>query len=127
MSASAADDQPSLRQTNRNRIVGKVREYLLEHLDDDITIPDICRHLQVSRRTLQYCTEDVVGMSPATYIRTLRLNGVRRDLFFGSKNTQITDVAMSWGFWHLSQFAGHYRKMFNMLPSETLNHRKKFT
>ncbi len=125
VSATVPEDRSSCKQLNRMRIVEKMREYYLQHIDEEISIPDFCRYLKVSRRTLQYCTEDVVGMSPAAFIRCLRLNSVRRELFFGDRDTHITDVAMSWGFWHLSQFAAHYRKLFDMLPSETLNHAKK--
>jgi AraC family ethanolamine operon transcriptional activator len=32
----------------------------------------------------------------------------------------VQDVAAAWGFWHLSQFATDYRKLFGMRPSETL-------
>lgn len=123
-SINAVEDQSSLTQKKRKRIVEKIREYMFDHIEDDISIPDLCRDLHVSRRTLQYCTEDVVGMSPAAYMRVLRLNGVRRDLFFCTRDTQVTDVAMSWGFRHLSQFAGDYSRMFDMLPSETLSKRR---
>jgi AraC family ethanolamine operon transcriptional activator len=123
-SISPVEDHSSLTQKKRKRIVEKIREYMFEHIEDDISIPDLCRDLHVSRRTLQYCTEDVVGMSPAAYMRVLRLNGVRRDLFFCGRDTQVTDVAMSWGFRHLSQFAGDYSRMFDMLPSETLSKRR---
>jgi AraC family ethanolamine operon transcriptional activator len=32
----------------------------------------------------------------------------------------VQDVAAAWGFWHLSQFATDYRKLFGVRPSETL-------
>ncbi|RJF92067.1 helix-turn-helix domain-containing protein [Noviherbaspirillum saxi] len=63
---------------------------------------------QVSRRTLQYCFEEVVGMSPLNFLRTVRLNAVRRELFFKCQLGQVTEVAMSWGFRHLSQFASDF-------------------
>lgn len=58
-------------------------------------------------------------MAPATYLRALRLNGVRRDLR-GRAADSVQDVAAAWGFWHLSQFATDYRRMFGARPSETL-------
>jgi AraC family ethanolamine operon transcriptional activator len=60
-------------------------------------------------------------MAPATYLRAIRLNGARRDLCNASPETRsVQDVAAAWGFWHLSQFATDYRKLFGMKPSDTL-------
>jgi len=41
---------------------------------------DVCKHTYVSLRTLQNCFQTVLGESPATYLKMLRLNGVKRDL-----------------------------------------------
>jgi AraC family transcriptional regulator, ethanolamine operon transcriptional activator len=34
----------------------------------------------------------------------------------------IGDIANTWGFWHMGQFAADYRRQFGELPSETLAH-----
>ena len=34
----------------------------------------------------------------------------------------VTEIAMQYGFFHLSQFAQDYRKSFGERPSETLRH-----
>ncbi|MHB1021152.1 MAG: helix-turn-helix domain-containing protein [Acidobacteriaceae bacterium] len=109
---------------NRYALVRQVREYLLVHRDTPVTIPDICRSFFVSRRTLQNAFHHVVGMSPAAYLRALRLNGVRRMLRDkGSDIASVQDAACEWGFWHLSQFACDYRRMFGELPSNSLRQR----
>lgn len=120
MTAIPPENRVTTTFLHRRRIVRKVREYVLEHPDESISIPTLCRMFHVSRRTLQYCFEDVVGMSPITYLRTVRLNEVRRRLFFGGRYGQVTEVAMSWGFRHLSQFSIDYQKLFGVLPSETV-------
>ncbi|WP_322044494.1 helix-turn-helix domain-containing protein [Paraburkholderia sp. J67] len=108
-------DQPS----RRRWIVGQARDYVLAHRTRPVGVPELCEQLHVSRRTLQYCFQDVLGMAPATYLRALRLNGARRDLC-GRAAGSVQDVAAAWGFWHLSQFATDYRRMFGMRPSEAL-------
>jgi len=100
----------------RKRIVAKARDYLLAHHDQAITVPDLCQQLFVSRRTLQYCFEDVLGMTPVQYLRVLRLNGARRDLRNKPAST-VRDVAADWNFWHFSQFSSDYRKLFGHSPS----------
>jgi AraC family transcriptional regulator, ethanolamine operon transcriptional activator len=108
----------------RSEIVRRVRRYLLDHPNRVIAVPELCRVFHVSRRTLQYAFEQTLGINPNAYLRTLRLNGVRRDLR-GLHPTMVSvqKVASDWGFWHLSQFAKEYRKHFNELPSETLKRR----
>jgi AraC family ethanolamine operon transcriptional activator len=32
----------------------------------------------------------------------------------------VQSVVADWGFWHLSQFATDYRKLFDKRPSESL-------
>jgi len=49
----------------------------------------------------------------------VRLNGVRRQLGRVAPDIPITDVANSWGYWHMGQFAADYRKHFGELPSVT--------
>lgn len=108
-------DPPS----RRRWIVAQARDYVLAHRSRPVGVPELCEQLHVSRRTLQYCFQDVLGMAPATYLRALRLNGARRDLC-GRAAGSVQDVAAAWGFWHLSQFATDYRRMFGMRPSEAL-------
>lgn len=83
------------------------------------TVPDLCAAFHVSRRTLQYAFEEVVGSSPVVYLRSLRLNAVRRDIITGQALT-VQDAAARQGFWSLSQFASDYRRLFGERPSETL-------
>lgn len=120
--AQPADDGAGSAPSTRRWIVEQAREYVLAHRTRPVGVPELCEQLHVSRRTLQYCFQDVLGMAPATYLRTLRLNGARRDLC-GRAAGSVQDVAAAWGFWHLSQFATDYRRMFGKRPSETLRDR----
>lgn len=105
----------------RHQVVKRSREYILEHIDSPIQMIDLCRELRVSRRTLQYSFQDVLGVNPIAYLRVLRLNGARHDLFRAkAAGLQVKDVVARWGFWHLSRFSAEYRQMFQELPSDTL-------
>jgi AraC family ethanolamine operon transcriptional activator len=108
----------------RQGIVAQARDHVLAHRDHAITVPELCEHLHVSRRTLQYCFEDVLGISPMQYLRIIRLNGARRHLRAASSDSRtVRDVATDWGFWHLSQFSSDYRKLFGQCPSDSLRQR----
>jgi AraC family ethanolamine operon transcriptional activator len=118
--AQGPTGRPSSR--TRNYIVSRARDYMLAHIDEPITVPDLCIALGVSRRTLQYCFHDVLDMNPVKFLRALRLNAARRALKRDAASGQstVTEIALQWGFWHLSYFSAEYKAMFGELPSETL-------
>lgn len=118
-----APDPHYSRIRHNRQIVQQARELVLAQAGNRLSITDICRQLHVSRRTLQYSFQAVVGLSPLAYLRTLKLNQVRRRLH----NTQdyssrVTQVATHWGFEHLGQFSQDYRRLFGECPSATLKH-----
>lgn len=118
-----ASSQGAPRHLNRHRIVERARDIVLAAPTENISIPDLCRTLHVSRRTLQYCFQDVVGMAPLNYLRILKLNQVRRDLRANNAHSNpVTQAALSWGFYHLGQFSADYRKLFGEAPSQTVSH-----
>lgn len=105
----------------RKRTVDRACEYALAHLDEPLTILDLCRTLGASRRKLQYCFQETLGTNPVAYLRALRLNAARRELRRGGSLVSVQDVAARWGFWHLSRFSSEYREMFGERPSQTLH------
>ena len=105
----------------RKNIVEQAREHVLTNLHDPVSIGELCARIGVSRRTLQYCFQDIIGANPVSFLRAIRLNKVRRELRAANFGTvQIADIATRWGFWHLSHFSNYYRALFGELPSETL-------
>lgn len=106
----------------RQLVVARAREFMEAHIDEPITVADLCIELGVSRRTLQYSFQEVLDLNPVKFLRAIRLNAVRRELkgaAAGSRTT-VADIAARWGFWHLSHFSAEYKAMFSELPSETL-------
>lgn len=111
------------RQLRRHELVHRVRERVFEHPDAPLSVADLCTHLHVTRRTLQNCFQDVLGMSPATYLRTVRLNAVRRALREEAPHAStIADTAARWGFWHMGHFSQDYKALFGETPSQTRLH-----
>lgn len=103
---------------SRRRIVARARQYMQDHAHEVIAVPDLCQAIGTSRRALQYAFEEVMQISPVTYLRTMRLNRVRSDLRQRSAST-VGDVAARWGFWHPSRFACEYKALFGESPSAT--------
>ena len=119
----APDQAAPLSPTARKRMVDRAREYALGHLDEPLSILDLCNHIGASRRKLQYCFQETLGINPVAYLRALRLNAVRRELRERVEVHGVQEVAGRWGFWHLSRFASDYRTLFGESPSQTLQRR----
>ena len=85
-------------------------------------VGDLCLGCGVPRRTLSHAFHQVLGMGPATYLRRLRLNQVRRtlrQLRVGDRRTRVKSVALEHGFWHPGRFSSQYRELFGESPLES--------
>jgi AraC family transcriptional regulator, ethanolamine operon transcriptional activator len=98
------------------RLVQACRRMVQEQLQKPPTVGELCTHLGVSRRTLQNAFHHVLGISPLTYLRAIRLGAARHALKTASS---VTDAATALGFWHFGHFAKDYQAMFGELPSQT--------
>ncbi len=104
----------------RTRIARRAEEYMLAHLEKSPTMLELCRELDVSERGLQYAFRERFGISPKRYLKTQRLNLVRRELkSAGADWTTVRALAKKLGFTHPGEFAADYLRQFGELPSAT--------
>lgn len=101
-------------------IVEKCHRLAMSETLNAPSVMDLCQRLQVSRRTVQNSFRSVAETTPVNYLRSVRLNGVRRSLMSTHPSElSIGDAAARWGFYHLSHFAAEYQELFGELPSQT--------
>ena len=106
---------------SRTRLVKRAIEIIADRAEDRVTVAEIARLTGITDRTLRTAFEESVGISPKQYIQAYRLNSVHRLLRHAREQGQnVADVANSLGFWHMGQFARDYRKMFGVLPRQTM-------
>ena len=117
---AAPEPRTTLTTAAYHRITRQARDLVLSRPTEPMTVGDLCAALKVSRRTLQSCFQTVLGTSPHQYLRTVRLNGLHRALRQGRPGDAVQVLAADWGFWHLSNCAADYRRLFGELPSVTL-------
>jgi AraC-like DNA-binding protein len=101
----------------RPRTVARVMALIEERPETPYTIGDLAAHAGVSARRLQQGFREHVGMTPTEFLRRTRLERAHRDLLYGEDS--VTDIALRWGFPHLSRFAHAYRRRYGVLPSDT--------
>ncbi|MCW7538348.1 helix-turn-helix domain-containing protein [Aquabacterium sp. A7-Y] len=112
----AAPHEPDLTAQRRWKLVARARDIVLSRPDEPPSVQGLCLQLGISRRSLQLSFQDVLGTSPAHFLRAVRLAGVRRLL---RSADSVTEAALHWGFWHLGHFSQEYRELFGETPSAT--------
>lgn len=102
-------------------LIKQADDYMHANLQKSITLMDLCKALNTSKRPLNYGFHEVFGLSPMAYLKALRLKSVRRQLQIADPTTTvINNIAHQFGFWSLGHFSRDYKKMFGESPSETL-------
>lgn len=115
------DATARIARAGRRVAVRLARDFIHSRLSEPLRLSQLCEHARVKLRTLEYGFREVTGLTPIAYIRSLRLNAVRRALLndASAQHRSISEIAMDAGFWHLSQFAMDYRLFFGETPTET--------
>lgn len=113
------EDRPARRQ--HAAIMRRFHRVVEEHLGEPLYIPELCREVGASARTLQECCQEHLGMGPKHYLLLRRIHMVRRALRDADPaETTVTETAMRYGFWQLGRFAVEYKRLFGEAPSTTL-------
>jgi transcriptional regulator GlxA family with amidase domain len=95
--------------------------YVEAHADEPLTPQQLARVGCMSVRSLHAAFQQVLGETPMSYLRRVRLERAHAELLRGDPaRVRVTDVAVRWGFCHQSRFAQQYRDRFGELPSRTL-------
>jgi AraC-like DNA-binding protein len=90
-------------------------------LDGPLLIPDLCRMVDTTARTLNTLCQEQLGMSAQRFLALRRLHLTRRALLRSDRlSATVTEIATSHGIWELGRFAVAYKSLFGESPSATL-------
>jgi len=107
-------------RARRRMAVQRARAYIDENLANPIRLSEVCAHAHAQARSLEYGFHEMLGITPVSYIKAVRLNRVRRLLLSSvPAERTVTEIALDCGFWHLSQFSVDYKTFFGESPSVT--------
>ena len=121
MAIADVDATPEIARANfssKFRIFRDAEAVLAEHYNSPIYSGDIAQQIGVSVRTVQDTILHYRGMSLHRYLRLRRLWLVRQRLLAGTHSVKA--AALTFGFWHLSDFSHNYLRQFGESPSATL-------
>ena len=107
--------------SKRMKTFDKALAFIEQRLNLDVSALDIAESVGVSRRTLEYAFRDGFDMSPAAYLKAMRLRTLNQKLLNGNHaDTSVAQLCADLGFLHPGQAAADYLAMYEELPSFTL-------
>jgi len=99
----------------------KIRSFLLNSLEETMSIQSIVEQFKISDKTLESSFKSLFGITPKRFINLLKLNHAHEDLQLADAlTTNVSDIASKWGFSNFGRFSKDYKALFGVLPSETL-------
>ena len=107
------------RPSGSSRHLQMAQAYMIEHIEDALTVGRVAIAVGVSVRTLQATFNARHGFGPMQWLREQRLYRVRELLCAGDGGMSITDIAMRHGFTHTGEFSKAYRRMFGETASQS--------
>lgn len=112
--------------TIRRIAVTRACDYITAHAGQPVSLQQLCAAAGVGMRTLEYGFGEAYGIGPMAYLRSFRLNRVRRDLATArDAQESVTAAAKRWCFTHMGQFSKDYRLQFGERPSATLRRNRQ--
>ena len=102
----------------------EVSRYLMEHLDDRITIEQLTERFHVSGTHLKNTFKGVYGVSLGAYVRSRIMESAAYMLEYTDKS--ILDIASEHGYDNSSKFASAFRAVKGMTPMEYRNFNARF-
>jgi len=114
----------SLAQGQHAIVMRRFHRVVEENPEEPLYIPEICKTIGVSERTLRMCCQEHLATSPKRYLLLRRMGLVRRALRDTAPyTTSVTAIGTRYGFWELGRFAVEYHALFGESPSATLHRR----
>ena len=98
------------------KAVQRMQDYIEEHLRDDISFADVAKVSLFSPWHARRLFLEYTGVTPAEYIRKLRLK--QSALKLRDEDVKVLDVALDLGFGSVDGYQRAFRKEFGCNPSE---------
>lgn len=97
----------------------KCKDYVLQHIDRDISIEELASHVAVSARTLQRLSKEELNLSPIHFITVLKMEEAKKILLSG--NNPVNEVAYRLGYSDVSYFGKIFKRYFGLTPKAFVN------
>lgn len=100
--------------------VRRARDRIHSHLPDLRSVSELAAWIGVTPRTLQNGFRQVFNMTPAEYIRDVRVEALHKALLAADPAQSVTDLMQNVGIANFGRYAQYYRRKIGVAPSATL-------
>lgn len=100
---------------NRKKLVDQSIDYIMRHLDEDLSLDSISAHFYVSKYHFSRMFKEETGESIYAFIKRCRVDQSAIDLKLIPTKT-ITDIGLDYGY-SSSNYSSLFRKHHNMSPA----------
>lgn len=100
----------------------KLVDFINANINWEYNIEDLSSLSKTPVRTLYWRFKKYTGISPYRYHLNCKLKCARLDILKFADSITVTEIAVKYGFIHLSRFSSQYKSLFGELPKETMEH-----
>lgn len=113
-SFSAAAYQNEADSSHHDELVAQVQQWLQSNITSAVSVTNLARQFRLTPRTLNRRFKRATGMTPLSYLQSLRIAGAK-DLLRHS-NLTVGDIAWQLGIQDVSYFSQLFRRHSGMSP-----------
>ncbi|MFC3199972.1 two-component regulator propeller domain-containing protein [Parapedobacter deserti] len=115
--ASLLDPGTAIVNSLDNQILRKAKEFIEQHMaDSTFTIEQMSREVGLSRMHFHRKVKALTGLSPAEFVRTMRIN--KAAAILKDNNVSIKETMALVGFENADHFRKCFKEQFGVLPSD---------
>ena len=103
-------------RADQAQLIHEVHDYLLEHLDEKITIDALSRQFHMNATTLKNVFKSVYGDSLASHIKEHRME--RAAELLTDTSLSISEIASRVGYDSQSKFTAAFKSHYRVLPTQ---------
>ncbi|MBV8741710.1 MAG: AraC family transcriptional regulator [Sinobacteraceae bacterium] len=100
--------------------VRRARTYIHEHLAELRSVAEIASSIGITPRALQNGFRRVLNVTPAQYLRDIRIQALHQALLRADHGRSVTELMQDVGIVNFGRYAQYYRRKMGVPPSQTL-------
>ena len=101
---------------SENEIIRRAQQYVGEHIREQLSVPIVARHADVSASYLTALFRKNLQISPGEYIRRIKLQESRQMIREGNLN--FTEIAAALQYSTVHHFSRQFKEKFGITPTE---------
>ena len=104
------------RESMQNHLVVAIKDYVEEHLEENVRVGDLCHHLGYSKTYLSRLFHEMSGDTIASYVIARKINRAKEMIREGRLN--FSEISERLNFNNSQYFSRVFKRVTGMTPSE---------